>query len=133
LPLPYGRADYGGTANQRIGYAGGWFHPGTGYSLPVAVRLAHVLATAGRDSKAWHAFARNHRAQAAFCRRLNGLLFRGYEPAHRRNIFERFYKLDSETIRRFYALEMTRADRLRILFGGPPRGFSFRRYFTSTK
>lgn len=133
LPLPYGRDTYDRATNQRIGYAGGWFHPATGYSLPVAVRLAHLLATSGRDSEAWHAFSRNHRMQARFCRQLNGLLFRGYEPANRRNVFERFYKLDSGTIRRFYALEMTRADRLRILFGGPPRGFSFRRYVTPTK
>jgi hypothetical protein len=34
--------------------------------------------------------------------------------------------MPGDTIRRFYALDMTVKDRARLLLGRPPRGFSFR-------
>jgi lycopene beta-cyclase len=42
----------------------------------------------------------------------------------RRNVLERFYRLPEGTIRRFYAMALTRADRVRLVCGRPPRGFS---------
>ncbi len=41
-------------------------------------------------------------------------------------VFERFYRLPEDVIRRFYSLRMSWSDRVRILVGRPPRGFSLR-------
>ena len=42
-------------------------------------------------------------------------------------MLERFYReMPEDTIRRFYALDMTVGDRARLLLGRPPRGFSLR-------
>jgi lycopene beta-cyclase len=109
------------------GYAGGWFHPATGYSLPVALRLAEYLAGTPLDDwfgPGFELFAQRHRAQFWFGAFLNRMLFTLFEPAARWNALERFYRLPAQTVRRFYALDMTRGDRLRILLGRPPRGMS---------
>jgi lycopene beta-cyclase len=109
------------------GYAGGWFHPTTGYSFPVALRLAlHVAShqpgdTFGED---WDRLLRHRRSQASFFNFLNRMLFNAMPPAERRNVFERFYGLPEETIRRFYAMDVTMTDRARLLVGRPPRGIS---------
>ncbi len=107
------------------GYRGGWFHPGTGYSLPVAVRVAEAVAALAPRSPTSADLAPLHdriRRQARFARFLNWMLFRAAEPAERWRILERFYRLPEESIARFYALEMTRRDQARILIGRPPRG-----------
>jgi lycopene beta-cyclase len=115
----------------RAGYAGGLFHPTTGYSLPVAVRLALYLAARpahaalGEDYARW---LRAHRRQVRFCLFLNRMLFSAFAPEQRYHVLERFYRLPSETIRRFYALETSAADRARILCGRPPKGFSIGRW-----
>ena len=50
LPMPLAEAPAepaapaGGAAVTQGGYRGGWFHPGTGYSLPVAAALAELIA-----------------------------------------------------------------------------------------
>jgi lycopene beta-cyclase len=113
----------------RGGYAGGWFHPTTGYSFPAAVRLAAFVASrpAGVVADELPALWRRHRRQAGFARLLNRLLFRNFAPEDRRNVLERFHKLPPSTIRRFYCLESTTADRARILCGRPPRGMTVRR------
>lgn len=109
------------------GYRGGWFHPGTGYSLPVALRLACYLGERapgdvfGADLT--HMY-RAHRRQARYAERLNGLLFRCFSPGDMRNVFERFHNLPASLIQRFYALSTTWTDRVRIVGGRPPRGFS---------
>jgi hypothetical protein len=51
-----------------------------------------------------------------------GSFFEGFPPEERVHVFERFYRLPADTIARFYALTLTRADRLRILCGRPPQG-----------
>ena len=48
----------------RLGARGGWFHPTTGYTLPVAVRVAATLAAQG-PARALPALAALHRARAA--------------------------------------------------------------------
>jgi lycopene beta-cyclase len=54
-------------------------------------------------------------------------MFRAYPPPSRWNVLERFYReMPEDTIRRFYALDMTVGDRARLLLGRPPRGFSLR-------
>ena len=113
----------------RGGYQGGWFHPTTGYSFPLAVRLANLVASsaAGQHNNArWSAMLEAQQRQSAFAVRLNRLLFGAFAAEDRRNVFERFYKLPQSTIRRFYALEMTHTDRARMFLGKPPLGVSIK-------
>ena len=114
----------------RLGAKGGWFHPTTGYSLPLALQVAQTLATHGpRPALALPALARQYlrvQRQAAFARRLNRLLFRAGPADARWQILSRFYRLPQPSIERFYKLESTAWDRARILLGRPPRGVSLR-------
>jgi lycopene beta-cyclase len=66
-----------------------------------------------------------------YCFWLNRLLFGAFAPEQRFEVLQRFYGLPADTIRRFYALELTRLDRTRILCGRPPRGFSALRLLQS--
>lgn len=114
----------------RAGYAGGLFHPTTGYSLPVALRFAAFLAARSASEalgSAYHRWRAEHQRQVRFCLLLNRLLFGAFAPEQRRHVLERFYRLPESTIRRFYALETVATDRARILCGRPPTGFSLRR------
>ena len=54
------------------------------------------------------------------------MLFGAVPPDQRWNVFERFYRLPETTIGRFYAMDVTTVDRLRLLVGRPPRGISLR-------
>lgn len=118
-------------APLRAGYAGGLYHPTTGYSLPVGVRLALHLAAhppqAALDVD-YARWLRAHQRQVRFCLHLNRLLFSAFAPERRYHVLERFYRLPPETIRRFYALDTSAVDRARILCGRPPRGFSLGRW-----
>ncbi len=129
LPLPFG----GGRAPQSspfvIGYRGGWFHPLTGYSLPVAVRVASAIAGAANPAAvrgALRALWRGHARQARYCGLLARLMFTAIAPARRWELLARFYRAPSETIARFYALRMSVSDRLRLIAGWPPRALSLR-------
>jgi lycopene beta-cyclase len=114
------------------GYQGGWFHPTTGYSFPVAARLAWAAAAPPEERPAaLRRLADETARQAAYARLLNRLLFRAAPPAERWRVLQRFYRLPEATIRRFYDLSMTRADRLRLLFGRPPAGMSLRAAFAA--
>ena len=129
LPLPWAGNQVSIRAPLRAGYAGGWFHPATGYSFPVALRLAECIASSPPGELAGsglRALAKEQRKQVAYCHRLNHMVFHWFAPADRRNVFERFYRLPESLIRRFYALELSAGDRARILLGRPPRGFSLR-------
>lgn len=112
------------------GYQGGWFHPVTGYSLPVALRLATAVAdalAAGRDpAVALAPLVTAHRAQLATAHRLSRMMFRWFAPDRRWGVLEHFYRLPEPAIRRFYALALTRGDRARLFVGRPPRGLSWR-------
>jgi lycopene beta-cyclase len=68
----------------------------------------------------------HRQSQAGFFNLLNRMLFGAMPPAERWNVFERFYHLPETTIRRFYAMDITMADRVRLLVGRPPRGISLR-------
>jgi len=94
LPMPWtGSLPPSGTGAIRAGYAGGWFHPGTGYSLPVAARLAQAIAShpidAIRAGGLRPLFIEQQR-QSEYCHFLNRLLFRRYPPHMRQYIFSRF-------------------------------------------
>ncbi len=113
------------------GYQGGWFHPTTGYSFPLALRFADELSLGDQDTLPQRVarLTREHAAQQRFCTLLNRLLFSGFAPEHRFRVLERFYRLPAATVRRFYAMSMTPADRLRILCGRPPAGLRWTRLF----
>ncbi len=111
------------------GYAGGWFHPGTGYSFPIAVRLADYVSQTPIDElfgQGLRDLARAHQRQARYCHVLNKMFFAWFPPHQRYNVMERFYRLPEGTIRRFYALSLTGGDRARIVMGRPPKGISLR-------
>lgn len=112
------------------GYAAGLFHPTTGYSLPVAVRLASCVAEShpAQAHGDYLGFCQRQRRQARYCALLNRLLFGAFAPDERFHVLEHFYRLPEPTVRRFYALELSPADRARILCGRPPVGFSLRRW-----
>lgn len=130
LPLPLALEPPQPTRSPLVaGYAGGWFHPVTGYSFPVAARLAALIAARPAselfgESLANH--ARAHRAQLGFALRLNKMLFQWFPPELRYHVLERFYGLPEDTIARFYALQLTALDRARFFLGRPPRGMSWR-------
>jgi len=126
LPMPW-RGPIPAPVSEPFvaGVRGGWFHPGTGYSLPVAARVADLFARhAPEPPPARELAALRHRVhrQARFARFLNWMLFRAVEPDQRWRILQRFYRLPEETIARFYALETTACDRARVVVGRPPRG-----------
>ena len=135
LPLPCrsGSATADGGA-LLAGYRGGFFHPTTGYSFPIALRLAIHLAdhSSSPDFAAQHQlFVREHSRQFRFATLLNRLLFDAMAPTERYRVLERFYRLPQDTIERFYALDTTPMDRARIVCGRPPRGISLRAAFSA--
>ena len=116
------------------GYQGAWIHPVTGYSFPVAARLATAVAQSSPEQlreSVWPALLKEQRSQLRFCLLLNKLFFGAFAPEERRNVIERFYSLPEASVERFYAMSMTHADRARILCGRPPRGFSLARALSS--
>jgi lycopene beta-cyclase len=109
------------------GYAGGWFHPGTGYSTPIALRLACFVGS--REpmevvGDALTALSREIEHQQRYALLLNELLFLKCPPDLRWDIFSRFYRQQEDLISRYYALQSDRTDRIRALFGRPPKGVS---------
>lgn len=129
LPLPLRASPPSPVLPLVAGYAGGWFHPVTGYSFPIAARLAALVAAVPAERLAGAELAALAAAQAhqmTFALRLNRMLFGWFPPAQRFRVLERFYRLPEAVIRRFYALELTALDRARILVGRPPRGLSVR-------
>jgi lycopene beta-cyclase len=144
LPMPYaaatgrdGPSRDGGSAGLAGGYAGGWYHAATGYSMPLAVRFAEVVARARPDRVAAEvaAAAEADRLRRGFARFLNRLLFCLVRPDDRWKIFQRFYRVLPETrIARFYAHRFTVTDAARIVIGRPPTGLApirFARSFVS--
>ncbi len=130
LPLPLAvPAPVVDTSPLVAGYAGRWFHPVTGYSFPIAARLAALIASLPPTAlfgDALRAAARAQGDQLSFAGRLNRMLYGWFPPAERYHVLERFYRLPEATIHRFYAMTLTRGDRARILVGRPPRGMSWR-------
>jgi lycopene beta-cyclase len=137
LPMPWANGnDIDRASPLRAGYAGGFFHPATGYSLPVALRLAMHVATHTNDDMFGPEFlelVQRHKRQARYARELNRLLFHCFAPEEMWNVFARFYTLPEAVIARFYALSLTRWDQARILLGRPPRGFSLSHALTASR
>ncbi|MGZ3417037.1 MAG: lycopene beta-cyclase CrtY [Polyangiales bacterium] len=131
LPLPLSWSQEPQREGPLVaGYGGGFFHPTTGYSFPVATRLAELVAkTPASDlfGAPLRSFVAAHARQARYAVMLNRLLFGATAEGNRRDVLERFHRFPEEVVRRFYALETTSGDRLRILCGRPPRGVSLRK------
>jgi lycopene beta-cyclase len=128
LPMPYEEAPpRASTVRFCGGYAGGWFNPATGYSLPLAVRFAEMIAThpIAQLDHAQRLLLAERARQAGFLMLLNRLLFAATPPAGRRSVFERVYQLPAECLTRLYAMRLRRDDQLRLLLGAPPEGVSF--------
>jgi lycopene beta-cyclase len=133
LPLPLSPA---ALSDERglvaLGYRGGFFHPVTGYSLPLVARVATAIAAAAGPAAVpatVAAIARGLQSQRRFQHFLNRMLFLAMPPAARWHALDRFYRLPDATIARFYASRNTPWDRLRVLAGRPPRGVSLTRMF----
>jgi lycopene beta-cyclase len=130
LPLPLEGATVPPTAGPLVaGYRGGFFHPVTGYSFPAAARLAEFVADTAPRELFGPGLERLYEAltvQVRFGQRLNRMLFNWFAPEDRYNVLERFYRLPERTIRKFYAMDLGMTDRVRVLFGLPPRGMSWR-------
>ncbi len=101
------------------------FHPTTGYSSPDAARTAEMIAglprlTTTAVRAAIIEMSKNVWRTRSFYRLLNRMLFRAAAPGRRYKVLERFYRLPTPLIERFYAGEATLADKMRILSGKPP-------------
>jgi lycopene beta-cyclase len=137
LPMPYATAATGEGPSPAGGYAGGWYHAATGYSMPLAVRFAELVAHACPDqvAKEIASAAAEDRLRRGFARFLNRLLFCLVRAEDRWKIFRRFYRvLPEERIARFYAHRFTFSDAARIMIGWPPMGLApirFARSFVS--
>ena len=114
-----------GSSVPRIGLRAALFHPTTGYSLPDAARLADRVAalpelTTASIAAAAVALSTELWEARAFYRLLDRMLFRAADGPERYRVLQRFYRLPTPLIRRFYAAQCTGADKLRILSGRPP-------------
>jgi lycopene beta-cyclase len=137
LPMPWkSEPDVAPPGVLVAGYRGGWFHPATGYSLPVAARLAQHIADHAPDQVLGSEFdrmRRTHRSQQRFCHLLNYMMFCAITPSERWGLFAKFYGLPDDTIQRFYALTLTMRDQARLLSGRPPKGLSFKALVTGVR
>ncbi|MEM6468219.1 MAG: lycopene beta-cyclase CrtY [Planctomycetota bacterium] len=127
LPMPYEGFYPAGSQSGVLsgGYRGGWFHAATGYSFPLAIRFAEMVATTPLEQLR-HTIAAEAKAEcgrARFARFLNRLLFELVSPRTRFQIFRRFYRVLSEDrIGRFYRHQFSWGDVARIVIGVPPTG-----------
>jgi lycopene beta-cyclase len=108
----------GGARVAKLGIRGGFFHPTTGYSLPMAVRNALLLAEQRNfDGEILHDLFEAEATQTwkklDFYRSFNEALFEA--PVwERRKIMDSFYHLDTDVIARFFALKLGMVDRMRL-------------------
>lgn len=134
LPMPYAAPCQARGGSVAGGYAGGWYHAATGYSMPLAARFADIVARAApeRIADELAAAAAGDSLRRGFTRFLNRLLFCLVMPRDRWKIFRRFYGVLSEDrIARFYAHRFTIADAARIVIGRPPSGLAPLRFARS--
>ena len=125
LPMPWncGRPLVPDIGPLPVGYAGGWFHPATGYSLPVAVRVSLAIASVQPNEarSALLTLAKRIAPRQRFGRFLNRLLFTLVVPEQRWQVFRRLYRaVPDATLNRFYALDFGPLDAARMVVGWPP-------------
>jgi len=108
-----------------VGTRGGFTHPLTSYTLPIAVDNALAMAREADLSGAqmaalFEARARKHWRKTAYYRMLNRMLFFAADPHKRVDVLQRFYGLSQNLIERFYAARSPLHDQARVLWGKPP-------------
>ncbi len=111
----------------RLGLRAALFHAVTGYSFPDAVRTADllarnpaVLASSQQAYEFIRDYSRQNFRQQRFLHLLNRMLFMAAKPEERYVILERFHRLPTPLVERFYANRLQWADKIRILVGRPP-------------
>lgn len=114
-----------GEPVARAGARAALIHPLTSYSLPDALRFARHIARLNNLSgaglaKASYEWSQEHWRKGRFYRMLANLLFSAALPQERYRILERFYRLPTGLIERFYSGRTSRGDAVRILAGRPP-------------
>lgn len=107
------------------GARGGFVHPLTSYTVPIAVENALVVAAnadlpGAQLAAMFETRGRQHWRRTRFYRLLARMLFFAGEPERRVDIFQRFYTLREGLIERFYAARSNRFDQFRVLCGKPP-------------
>ena len=131
----------------RVGFRAGYFHPTTGYSLPLALRSIDSLCKdievacqsngASRPGVPAFFYAPNYEQFTRSCRSswgvaliFNRFLLWGFRPDEAHNAFAYFYQLPLAFIQRFYRAELRLRDLKTILSRLPPRRFSLIRMGT---
>jgi len=107
------------------GARGGFVHPLTSYTVPIAVKVALAIAQdadlpGDQMAARLEARAREHWRRTGFYRMLGKILFGAATPEKRYGVFQRFYRLNEPLIERFYSARSTLADQARVLTGNPP-------------
>ncbi|WP_298469206.1 lycopene beta-cyclase CrtY [uncultured Erythrobacter sp.] len=107
------------------GARGGFVHPLTSYTIPIAVENALAIAAeadlpGAQLAAMMEARARKHWRSTGYYRLLGRFLFFAADPERRVNIFQRFYGLRPRLIERFYAARSSSFDKVRVLWGNPP-------------
>lgn len=124
LPMPWAKAPETPDA-LAIGYRGGFFHPGTGYSLPRALLVADALAgtaatvptaeLAEATKQTLRGLRRAFATDDRFARLLNRLAFQFVPPERLRDrVFARVYGLPTPMLARFYAGRTSLRDRIAL-------------------
>lgn len=108
-----------------VGARGGFVHPLTSYTIPIAVENALTVAqeadlTGPQLSALFETRARKHWRKTGYYRMLARFLFYAADPERRVDIFQRFYGLREGLIERFYAARSPTRDKVRVLWGKPP-------------
>ncbi len=108
-----------------VGMRAALFNPITGYSFPDAVRTAELVAgLPSLDPASLYTALRQHSEatwrERRFYRFLNRMLFDAAAPDERWRVLQRFYRLDADLVRRFYAGRSTGWDKVRTMIGRPP-------------
>jgi len=125
LPLPWSKPVVAKDHDSCIvgGYGGGMFHPITGYSIQVAMRFAaHMTQAKSAWAEEKAHFSRAITRQHSYLYPLNKVLFRHYEQSERWRLMARFYRCPQPVIERFYDLQLSIWDVMRILVGKIPNG-----------
>nr|WP_298930579.1 lycopene beta-cyclase CrtY [uncultured Erythrobacter sp.] len=107
------------------GARGGFVHPLTSYTMPMAVENALAIAAEAdlpgpQLAAMMEARAKTHWRKTGYYRLLGRFLFFAAKPDKRVNVFQRFYSLREGLIERFYTGKSTAFDRVRVLWGDPP-------------
>lgn len=108
-----------------IGAASGFFHPVTGYTLPILLRQIDAITersnlTIPSIKKALSKVETDAKVRLRYYWLMNRLLFKAAEPTERYRILAHFYRMPEGLIQRFYSGETNIFDQLRLALGKPP-------------